>query len=80
MDSVRDKIIAMVLDACRTFRPDLSDTGRPLLTSGLDSLDYATVLMAVEDQFKISVADEDLEKLASIDDIVKFVEEHGTAA
>jgi acyl carrier protein len=79
MDSVRDKIIAMVLDACRPFRPDLSNTGRSLLTSGLDSLDFATLLMAVEDQFKVSVADKDLEKLASIDEIVKFVEEHTAA-
>jgi acyl carrier protein len=79
MDSVRDRIIAMALDACRPFRPDLSDTGRSLLTSGLDSLDFATLLMAVEDQFKVSVADKDLEKLASIDEIIKFVEERTAA-
>ena len=75
MDSVREKVIELVLKACRPSQPDLSDPSRPLLTSGLDSLDFATVLMAIEDSFNVKVSDADLEKVISLNDIVKYVEE-----
>jgi acyl carrier protein len=76
MESIRDQVITMVFDVSRPSRPDLSDTGRSLLTSGLDSLDFSTLLMAVEDRFKVLVEEKDVEGLDSIDSIVKFVEEH----
>jgi acyl carrier protein len=75
MDSVREKIVELVFKVCRPARPDLSDPKRALLTVGLDSLDFATLLMEVEDSFKVKVPDEDLEKVVSLDDIVKYVEE-----
>jgi acyl carrier protein len=74
MDSVREEIVKLVFNICRPYRPDLSDPSRSLLSSGLDSLDFATLLMAVEDHFQVSVADKDLENLASINDLVKFIE------
>jgi acyl carrier protein len=79
MSAVREKVVELVCEVCRPDRPDLSDSGRSLLSSGLDSLDFATLLMAIEDHFKVPVDDSDLEKVASIDDIVKFVEERRDA-
>jgi acyl carrier protein len=79
MASVREKVVELVYDVCRPDKPDLSDSSRPLLAAGLDSLDFASLLMAVEDHFKLSVGDKDLEKLATIDNIVKFVEEQTPA-
>ena len=75
MDSVREKVIELVLKACRPSRPHLSDPSRPLLTVGLDSLDFGTVVMAIEDSFNVKVSDADLEKVISLNDIVKYVEE-----
>jgi acyl carrier protein len=79
MASVREKVVELVFDVCRPHRPDVGDSGRPLLSSGLDSLDFASLLMAVEDHFKVTVADSDLENLASIDDFVKFLEDRKAA-
>ncbi len=73
MSEIRDRVIEMIYEACRPERPDLSDTTRPLLNSGLDSLHFATLLMALEDGFKITVGEEDLEHLKSIDDIVSYL-------
>jgi acyl carrier protein len=75
MDPVREKVVELVFKVCQPSHPDLSDPSRPLLTVGLDSLDFATLLMAVEDSFKVKVVDADLEKVISLDDIVKYVEE-----
>jgi acyl carrier protein len=79
MDSVREKVVELVYKVCRPSRPDLSDPSRALLTVGLDSLDFASLLMAVEDSFNLKVSDADLEKVISLNDIVKYVEEHKTA-
>ena len=74
MAKVREYLVQMITGVCRGHPVDLSDHSRPLLDSGLDSLDYATVLMDVEEHFKISVSDEDLEQVGSIDAMVTFIE------
>ena len=39
-----------------------------------DSLDAAEIMMALEDEFEITIPDEDAEKFANIGDIVSYVE------
>lgn len=41
-----------------------------------DSLDAVEIIMALEDEFGISVADEDAEGFKNIGDIVKYIEEN----
>lgn len=39
-----------------------------------DSLDAVEIMMALEDEFEITVPDEEAEKFSNIGDIVKYVE------
>jgi len=41
---------------------------------GADSLDMAQVVMALEDEFEIKVANEDLPSIKTVNDIVKYIE------
>ncbi|MGN0522563.1 MAG: acyl carrier protein [Eubacterium sp.] len=41
---------------------------------GADSLDAIDIVMSVEDEFKVEVPDEIIEKIESVNDIVSFVE------
>ena len=41
---------------------------------GADSLDMVEMLMTLEDEFGISISDEDAMKLKTVEDIVKFIE------
>ena len=43
---------------------------------GADSLDIVELVMAFEEEFGIEVPDEDAEKLVSVGDVVRYVEEH----
>ena len=43
---------------------------------GADSLDVIDLAMSIEDEFDIEVPDEEIEKIKTVADIVKFVEEH----
>jgi acyl carrier protein len=43
---------------------------------GADSLDTVELVMALEEEFGIEVPDEQAEKLQSVGDVLKYVEEH----
>ncbi len=41
---------------------------------GADSLDLVDLLMTMEDEFDVEVPDEDVEKMRTVGDLVKYVE------
>ncbi len=43
---------------------------------GADSLDTVELIMALEEEFGIEVPDEEAEKLISVGDVVRYVEEN----
>lgn len=43
---------------------------------GADSLDIVDLVMSVEDEFGIEVPDEALEEISTVEDMVKYIEEH----
>jgi len=43
---------------------------------GADSLDVVELVMALEDEFKIEIPDDQAEKIVTVGDAVKFVEAH----
>jgi len=42
---------------------------------GADSLDTVELVMAFEEEFNVEVPDEDAEKLLTVGDVVKYIEE-----
>ncbi len=42
---------------------------------GADSLDTVELVMALEEQFKIEIPDEDAEKIRTVQDVVTYLEE-----
>jgi len=43
---------------------------------GADSLDVVELVMALEDEFKIEIPDDQAEKIVTVGDAVKFIEAH----
>ena len=43
---------------------------------GADSLDTVELIMALEEEFGIEVPDEQAEKLTTVGDVIKYIEEH----
>lgn len=79
MTDIRARVIATIYEVTKPERPDLSDHAKPLLAGALDSLDYASVLMALEDEYDVPLAEEETEQLGSIDQIVSFLEQKKAA-
>lgn len=43
---------------------------------GADSLDLVDMLMSLEDEFDVEIPDDEIEKLATVGDVVAYIEEH----
>ena len=44
---------------------------------GADSLDLFQLVMAMEDEFKVEIPSEDLEKLNTVGDVMKYLKDKG---
>ncbi|MBI3601878.1 MAG: acyl carrier protein [Candidatus Omnitrophica bacterium] len=42
---------------------------------GADSLDTVELIMALEEEFSIEIPDEDAEKMKTVGDVIKYIEE-----
>jgi len=43
---------------------------------GVDSLDIVEIMMDIEDEFDLSIPEEEAQKIVTIGDAIKYVEEH----
>ena len=46
---------------------------------GADSLDTAELIMALEEEFNVEIPDEDAEKMKTVGDAIKYIEEKSNA-
>ncbi len=76
MSDIRAVVIDIINDVCRPGKPDLSDPNRSLIGGDLDSLDFASMLIAIEDKFGVTITEKDMEGLASLNALVAYVEKH----
>jgi len=43
---------------------------------GADSLDIVELIMALEDEYGLEIPDEDAEKIETVGDAIRYIEEH----
>ncbi len=66
-------ILASQLGADENTIEDTTDIVSDLCA---DSLDVVTLLMCIEDEFGVTVSDEDAQELRQVGDIVAYIEAH----
>ena len=74
LSNVRSRIVEIINDVCHPEKPNLSDPSGPLVGRDLDSLDFASLLMAVEDEYGITIDEDSIEHVGTLDRLVEFVE------
>ncbi|MES2708221.1 MAG: acyl carrier protein [Verrucomicrobiota bacterium] len=77
--SVEDKVRDIIVDQLGVNAEQVVTSARFIEDLGADSLDTVELVMAFEEEFSIEVPDEEAEKLQSVGDVVKYVEEHASA-
>ena len=74
--SVDEKVLEIVAERMGVKQEDISKETSFVTDLGADSLDQVELIMELEDQFDLNIPDEDAEKLQTIGDAVKYIEEH----
>lgn len=75
MNQNHQEIAEIIAEVVPGWKIDATDAGRPLYELGMDSLDFASVLMALEDRFGFNFGEDELNKVRSFADICRFVDE-----
>jgi acyl carrier protein len=70
---LRDRILGIIYEKLGYFQERTDPTASFLEEIGADSLDTVEFIMAVEEEFDITVSDEDAEKIKTIGDAFDFL-------
>jgi len=74
--SVEEKVIAIVSEQLQVPKEEVTAAKSFVDDLKADSLDVVEMVMEFEDEFKITIPDEDYEKIKTVGDAVKYIEEH----
>ncbi len=73
MSSVDEKIAKIICEQLDVPEKDVVPEASFVDDLGADSLDQVELIMAMEEEFDISIPDEDAEKIATVKDAVDYV-------
>lgn len=74
MEVKQEDIIAIIEDAGVIADLDQIKSGSTLTDAGVDSLDLANVLLGIEEKYDIKIPDEDIDKLATVEAMVNYLD------
>ena len=75
-EDIEKKVIDIVSEQLQVDKAELSPEKSFLQDLKADSLDLVELVMEFEDEFKISIPDEDYEKIKTIKDAVEYIKSH----
>lgn len=70
---MEEKIVNLIADKLCKKPSQIKPESRLVEDLGADSLDVVELIMAFEDEFGVSLPDEEIAKLKTVGDIVKFI-------
>ena len=73
--SITDKVKDIIVEQLGVNPEQVTETASFIQDLNADSLDTVELVMAFEEEFNVEVPDEDAEKLQTVGDVVKYIEE-----
>jgi acyl carrier protein len=70
-----DRISKIIVEQLGVNEDQVKPEAKFIEDLGADSLDTVELVMALEEEFGTEIPDEDAEKLQSVGDVIKFVED-----
>ena len=74
-NSLADQIGKIIVEQLGVNEDQVKPEAKFIEDLGADSLDTVELVMALEEEFGTEIPDEDAEKLQSVGDVIKFVED-----
>ena len=73
---VEERVKEIIVEQLGVEEDEVLPAAKFIEDLGADSLDTVELIMALEEEFGIEVPDEQAEKLLTVGDVVKYIEEH----
>lgn len=78
--AVGDKVKSIIAEQLGVKKEEVTSEAKFIDDLGADSLDTVELVMALEEEFGIEIPDEDAEKMATVGEAVKYIEEKAKQA
>jgi acyl carrier protein len=74
--AILDEVKEVVVEQLNVSPDEVKEDSKFVEDLGADSLDVVELVMALEEKFDIEIPDEEAEKIATVADAIKFIEEN----
>ena len=74
--AVAEKVKKMIVEQLGVSESEVVPEAKFIDDLGADSLDIVELVMALEDEYGLEIPDEDAEKIETVGDAIKYIEEH----
>jgi acyl carrier protein len=74
MQDISKRVAQILIDKLGIAESEITPDASLVKDLGIDSLDYAEIVMDFEQTFDIKIPDDDAEKLSTIGNAVKYIE------
>ena len=75
MSTIEERVKKIVVEQLGVKEEEATNNASFVDDLGADSLDTVELVMAFEEEFGVEVPDEDAEKLQTVGDVIKYIEE-----
>jgi len=75
-DEIEDKVIEIVAEQMSVDKSEITRETSFVNDLNADSLDTVELVMEFEDEFEISIADEEAEKIQTVGQAIDYIREH----
>ena len=76
MASIEQRVKELVVEQLGVSQDQVTPQASFVDDLGADSLDTVELVMAFEEEFGLDIPDEDAEKMSTVSDAIKYLEEH----
>lgn len=73
MGDIEEKVKKIICEQLNVSEEDVVPTASFVDDLGADSLDQVELIMAMEEEFDLSIPDEDAEKIGSVQDAINYI-------
>jgi len=76
---VTEKVKSIIAEQLGVKKEEVKETSSFVDDLGADSLDTVELVMALEEEFGIEISDDDAEKMRTVGDAIKYIEDKAKA-
>jgi acyl carrier protein len=76
MADVKEKVVSIIVDKLGVNPEDVTETASFTNDLGADSLDTVELIMEFEKEFNVTIPDDQAEKISTVGDALKYIEDN----